>query len=555
MNCTKTWRTGIVAFTLFALLLTSSSTVAAPNTPTYSFSLSPTSATQSTAKVTLTISSLLGQNPPSAHWYGPSGAQVSPACSGSSNLVREYIYVGGVLFEVRDYFYISPCNRDPGTYRVEVGWEYEGTFTISESPPPPPPTYLTLLPLVQKSPLLYGPFSKLSPADGVTGAQTTSLTLDWGVSTGISNYAFCFDTSDDNACTNWVETGASTQASIDGLIKETTYYWQVRAVASQETIYADGAETAYWSFTTGKPLVGTWTEMTSAAEWTARKSHSSVALPDGSIVLVGGFDGTNYHNDVWRSIDQGSTWTQMTAAAPWVARSGTYTTVALPDGSIVLMGGYDGTNYRNDVWRSTNNGANWTQMTAAAEWVGRSGGFSSAALPDGSIVLMGGYNTSGGYRSDVWRSTDNGASWTQMTAAAEWSARTSHSSVALTDGSIVLMGGNNSSGRLNDVWRSTDNGASWTQMTANAEWAARIYHACVALPDGSIILMGGYDGTNYFNDMWHSTDNGATWVEVTNNAPWVERAGSSVVLPDGSIVLMGGNSNSGRLNDVWRFEP
>jgi hypothetical protein len=61
-----------------------------------------------------------------------------------------------------------------------------------------------------------------------------------------------------------------------------------------------------------------WTQMTDAAEWTKRSSHSSVALPDGSIVLMGGsyLDLKHlYLNDVWRSTDQGATWTQMTAAA------------------------------------------------------------------------------------------------------------------------------------------------------------------------------------------------------------------------------------------------
>src|SRR5665647_827275 len=45
-----------------------------------------------------------------------------------------------------------------------------------------------------------------------------------------------------------------------------------------------------------------WTQMTSSAGWSARASHSSVAMPDGSIVLMGGSYGT-LKNDVWRSTD------------------------------------------------------------------------------------------------------------------------------------------------------------------------------------------------------------------------------------------------------------
>ena len=98
--------------------------------------------------------------------------------------------------------------------------------------------------------------------------------------------------------------------------------------------------------------------------------------------------------------------------------------------------------------------------------------------------------------------------WTHMTAGAEWSARESHSSVAMPDGSIILMGGTDSGGCKNDVWRSTDKGATWTQQTASAGWSARTDFSSVALPDGSIVLMGGFDGNKYMNDVWRSTDKG-----------------------------------------------
>jgi hypothetical protein len=79
-------------------------------------------------------------------------------------------------------------------------------------------------------------------------------------------------------------------------------------------------------------------------------------------------------------------------------------------------------------------------------------------MPDGSIVLMGGFD--GGIKNDVWRSTDNGVTWTPQTGSAGWSARYGHSSVAMPDGSIVLMGGYDGGGYKNDVWRFTAAGSS-----------------------------------------------------------------------------------------------
>jgi len=297
-----------------------------------------------------------------------------------------------------------------------------------------------------------------------------------------------------------------------------------------------------------------WTQMTSNAQWLPRYLQTSVALPDGSIVLMGGLTEvwpSPYVNDVWHSTDKGASWELMTEHAEWTDRIG-HSSVVLPDGSIVLMGGMDINNAikRTDAWRSTDKGASWELMTASAGWTGRVG-HSCVVLPDGSIVLMG-----GSFNNDVWRSTDKGASWELMTAHAEWSPRQDASSGVLPDGSIVLMGGT----YFNDVWRSTDKGATWKQMTASAEWSPRFGHTSVVMPDGSIVLMGGmeadYTDENDMNDVWRSTDKGASWELMTEHAEWTPRYYySSVVIPDGSIIVMGGHDVNDPVNDVWRFVP
>jgi hypothetical protein len=175
-----------------------------------------------------------------------------------------------------------------------------------------------------------------------------------------------------------------------------------------------------------------------------------VVLQDESILLIGGNDGIS-KNDIWRSADQGATWNQVNANAEWPGRD-YFAVVMLADNCIVLMGG-ESTVKHNDVWRSTDQGATWTPSTAAAEWPGRYG-LATIVLPDGSIVLMGGAGYDNFRWNDVWRSTDQGTTWTLLTDSAGWAIRNVHTSVALPDGSIVLMGGyNTSAGNLRDVWR------------------------------------------------------------------------------------------------------
>ena len=276
-------------------------------------------------------------------------------------------------------------------------------------------------------------------------------------------------------------------------------------------------------------------------------------MPDGSIIMMGGSNGTARFNDVWRSADKGMTWTEMTPIAGWSARY-FHTSVATADGSIVVMGGHDGSNiFRNDVWRSTDNGVTWTEETANAPWTGRAV-HSSVALPDGSIVLFGGNNGMSGRLNDVWRSTDYGATWTAMTSSAEWIPRWSQSATVLPDGSIVMTGGWNSA-YLNDAWRSTDYGATWTRVNNTLGGISRGYHSTVSLPDNSILMMGGINEGGGRNDVWRSADSGATWTLLTDNAAWSDRYYPNVLaLPDAGVILIGGLSGSDT-SDVWQFLP
>jgi len=97
---------------------------------------------------------------------------------------------------------------------------------------------------------LPGAFSKTSPANGATGQQVSNPTLSWGASPGATSYETCIDTTNDDACSVWVNRGLSTIVGIFGLHASTTYYWHVRANNANGATYANGSSTAFWSFTT-----------------------------------------------------------------------------------------------------------------------------------------------------------------------------------------------------------------------------------------------------------------------------------------------------------------
>jgi len=94
-------------------------------------------------------------------------------------------------------------------------------------------------------------FTKLTPPNETVGVPTNP-TLTWQASTGAASYAYCYDTTNDDACTAWTSV-PGTSVSLSGLAAGTTHYWHVAATNPSGTTYSNGSATAFWSFTTAAP--------------------------------------------------------------------------------------------------------------------------------------------------------------------------------------------------------------------------------------------------------------------------------------------------------------
>jgi hypothetical protein len=257
--------------------------------------------------------------------------------------------------------------------------------------------------------------------------------------------------------------------------------------------------------------------------------------------VMGGYDASGQKNDVWYSTN-GVNWTQATANAGWSARDG-HTSVVF-DNKMWVIGGISAGGYRNDVWYSSD-GVNWTRATTNAGWSARFA--HTSVVFDNKMWVMGGYD-GGGYRNDVWYSSD-GVNWTQATVNAGWTARWFPTSVVF-DNKIWVIGGY----FTNDIWYSTD-GVNWTQATANAGWSARQTHTSVVY-DNKMWVMGGADiMRNYKNDVWYSMSKGnMDWTQATANAGWSARVRHRSVVYDNKIWVIGGYDGSyggSCKNDVW----
>ena len=319
------------------------------------------------------------------------------------------------------------------------------------------------------------------------------------------------------------------------------YYWAcVAAVSGDSDITNNCSESVAVT-----AIVGAfWTQATANADWDARQRHSSVVFKNKIWVLGGG----GSRNDVWSSVD-GTSWTEVTASADWTDRFGHSSIVF--DNKIWVLGGRKISRY-NDVW-SSSNGSDWTEATDGSQrWDAREG-HSSVVFDNKIWVLGGGGNIV--WNNNVW-SSENGRDWTQVKPnnAAGWDAREKHSSVVF-DNKMWVLGGTDGSYK-NDVWFS-DDGITWTEVTASARWTARNSHTSIVF-DNKMWVLGGAIGTGvnttYNNNVW-SSSNGTSWTQATASADWSARELHTSIAFDNNIWVLGGvtivGTNTTRYNDVW----
>jgi hypothetical protein len=257
------------------------------------------------------------------------------------------------------------------------------------------------------------------------------------------------------------------------------------------------------------------------------------------------------NSEVWSSAD-GVTWTMVTQA-PWQRRHDAG--YAVLNGKMWIVGGDRLTgNYENDVW-SSSDGINWQQVTNNVPWANRATQYVLAF--NNKLWLMGGqqiletsvppviaYN-------DVWSSED-GANWEQVTPAAGWSPRGIIMGNVVFGGKMWVIGGGQYDIRTfnNDVWNSAD-GVNWQQVLAAAPWSPRQFHN-ITVFDNKIWVLAGGDAQSQggLNDVWYSTD-GITWAQVLGT-PWIARHAASTFVWNNYLWLTCG-SNAGGDNDVWKL--
>lgn len=226
------------------------------------------------------------------------------------------------------------------------------------------------------------------------------------------------------------------------------------------------------------PGANTWTYAASMSG--ARDRHTATLLPNGKVLVAGGYNGSSYPTSVQAFDPDSNIWTTV---APMNTGRQWHTATLLTNGKVLVAGGCSGTTclpVTNAQVQVYDPGANtWT--TAASMNTARTY-HTATLLPNGKVLVAGGYNGSSSLTSaEVYDPVAN--SWT--TVASMNAARIYHTATLLTNGKVLAAGGGTSA--TAEVY---DPGANtWTAvavMNSKRQW-----HTATPLPNGKVLVAGG----------------------------------------------------------------
>jgi hypothetical protein len=176
------------------------------------------------------------------------------------------------------------------------------------------------------------------------------------------------------------------------------------------------------------------------------------------------------------------------------------------DGKIWLIGGYDGKNYHNDIWNSPD-GVRWTRVAERAAWSPRNAGviveFKNRIWMLGGGVIDGMKSDNPNSGKEIWSSTD-GVKWTLETAKLELSAL---GTPVVFDNKLWLVGANRNDGNFARSSLVSDDVITWREESA--PWSPRGAVAAWVFGDRLFITGGKYSYQKngepvfvYSNDVW-----------------------------------------------------
>lgn len=273
---------------------------------------------------------------------------------------------------------------------------------------------------------------------------------------------------------------------------------------------------------------------------TARAAHTATLLPNGKVLLVGGFDRQGNALASAELFDPTTNTVAPTGALNMARQS--HTATILLDGQVLIAGGYgDGGDYLASVERYDSQTGVFTRSGSMT--IPRAGHL-AVRLADGTVLLTGGVTTGWTFLSSAERYDPLRHAF--VPTGSMTVARESHTATLLSDGKVLIAGGHSGRRSAIKIYASAelyDPVRGRFTPTANL-LTKRHKHDALLLVDGRVLLVGGADERDaagqYQSAELYEPHMGEFTAAGTMLAARYKFQGTSVLLHNGKVLLMGG---------------
>lgn len=222
-----------------------------------------------------------------------------------------------------------------------------------------------------------------------------------------------------------------------------------------------------------------------------RVRHTATLLADGTVLITGGFGSNRFAAPALRTAEiydpSTDTFTALTASMQSVRTS--HAAARLPDGRVLLTGGQTNNNGDGTDTAEIYDPATRTFTSVSSRMISPRGGHSSVLLSNGTVLVMGGYNNECVPldTAEIFNpATQNFTALTSRMAQ----GREGADATVLEDGMVLVTGGGSSDNAFDTAEAFDPVTQTFTTLSATMT-VPREGHAASRLADGSVLVSGG----------------------------------------------------------------